>query len=422
MKEGKMALQTLSLSRPEQRNITAPVLNSNFWEVFGNGNSTEAGEAISDASAMQISTVFSCVRILAESVASLPLRLYSVSVQGRIQETAHPLAFLLSVAPNEEIVSFTLFETMVAHLALTGNAYVQVQRSADGTPVALWNLQPRLTEPYRLPSGTLAYKTTDGEIGGRSRILAAKDVLHVPLTSWDGISGLSPIMQAKRTLGLSIAAEKYGSRLFTNSAVPSLALTTAAKIRAEDRNKIRHDWEHLQTGASQHRIAILDQDMKLEKLSISNEEAQFLELRQYTRADIASLFRLPAHMVGELQKMSNSNTENMNLSFIVDTLRPYLSRIEAEITKKLLPREAGKLSLLQAQFDTTERLRGDYASQTAGAATGRQWGWLTANDVRRSMGLNEAGPALDVYINPVNMENSDRLLDAPVQKDLVPNV
>jgi HK97 family phage portal protein len=230
-------------------------------------------------------------------------------------------------------------------------------------------------------------------------------------------------MQAKRTLGLSIAAEKYGSRLFSNSAIPSVVLTTENKVKPEDRMKMRQDWEVLQGGKNQHRLAVLDQGLKVEKLSVTNEEAQFLELRQFTRAEIASLFRIPVHMVGELQKLSNSNTENMNLSFVVDTLRPYISRIEAEVTKKLLPREAGKPSSLQVQFDTSERLRGDTVAQTAGAATGRQWGWLTANDVRRSMGLNEGGPELDVYINPVNMENSRRLLDVPTpEKETVPNV
>ena len=413
-----MPLQTLGLSQPVRRSITAPVLNPGFWEVFGGGNGTEAGESISDATAMQITTVFACIRVLAESVASLPIKLYRVAPEGRIQDTVHPLSFLLSTAPNEEQTSFSFVETMVAHLALTGNSYAQIERNSDGLPIALWNLQPRQTEPYRLPTGMLAYKTTDGEGPGQSRILSAKDVLHIPLTSWDGICGLSPIMQAKRALGLSIAAEKYGSRLFTNGAVPQLTLTSDVKVKPEDKLKMRQDWEDMHSGVNQHRLAVIDQGMKVEKLSVTNEEAQFLELRQFTRTELAAIFKVPAHMVGDVQKLSNSNVESMNLAFLIDTLRPYLSRIEAEMAKKLLPRDAGKVSDFQVLFDTTERLRGDTASRTSTAATGRQWGWLTGNDVRRSMGLNDAGPELDVYINPVNMQNSDRLLEAP-QKDLV---
>jgi HK97 family phage portal protein len=421
-----MSLQTLGLTQPERRSITAPVLNPGMWEVFGGGNGTEAGEFISDSTAMQISTVFSCIRILAEGVASLPVKLYRVAPEGRIQDTLNPLSFLLSIAPNVEQTSFTFIETMVAHLALTGNAYAQIKRSADGSPIALWNLQPRQTEPYRLPTGVLAYKTTDGESTGQSRLLAAKDVLHVPLTSWDGICGLSPILQAKRSLGLSIAAEKYGSRLFTNGAVPQLTFTTDNKVRPEDKLQMRRDWETLQTGANQHRIAVLDSGMKIQKLSVTNQEAQFLELRGYSRSEIAAVFKVPLHMVGDNSKLTNANTENMNRQFVQGTLRPYLSRIEAEITKKLLPREPGKVSELEVQFDTTELLRGDTAAQTAAAATGVQFGWLNRNDVRRSMGLNEGGPELDAYLTPVNMHAAQKNLERTLrtlkpEKDLVPN-
>ena len=421
-----MAIQTLGLSPPERR--TSPLDNPAnslsspaAWGWLSGGRESAAGELINDVTALQITTVFSCIRILAESVASLPVKLFTLTDKGRIQELNNPLHYLLSVSPNEDMSSFTLFETLTCHLALTGNAYLQIQRSPDGSPLALWPLSPRLTVPVRLPNGTLAYKTSDGMTGGQTRILAAKDVIHVPLTSWDGLVGMSPIMQAKQSLGLAAAAEKFGARLFANSAVPQLAITTSHTVKPEDRAKMRKDWEALQVGSNQHRVAILDQDLKIEKLSITPEEGQFLETRHYTRADIAALFRVPAHMVGELQKLSNSNTENMNLSFVVDTLRPYLSRIEAEITRKLLTGDAGRQTNLTVQFDVTERLRGDTAAQTAGAAVGRQWGWLSGNDVRRSMGLNEGGPELDVYLNPINMQNAERLLDAPASTELVVN-
>jgi HK97 family phage portal protein len=421
-----MDLISLGLSPPERRatpfdNPAVSLSSTANWAWLSGGRDSAAGELINDVTALQITTVFSCIRVLAESVASLPVKLFTVTDKGRIQEINSPIHYLLSVSPNEEMSSFTLFETMMCHLALTGNAYVQIQRKSDGSPLALWPLNPRLTNPVRLPNGTLAYKTTDGEAGGQSRILAAADVIHVPLTSWDGLVGMSPIMQARQSLGLAAAAEKFGARLFANSAVPQLALTTTQLVKPEDKLKMRRDWEALQTGSSQHRVAVIDGDMKIEKLGITPEEGQFLETRHYTRADIAALFRVPAHMVGELQKLSNSNTENMNLSFVVDTLRPYLSRIEAELTRKLLPRETGKISNLTVQFDVTERLRGDYASQTAGAAAGRIGGWLTGNDVRRSMGLNEAGPELDVFLVPVNYQNADRLLNESAPTETVVN-
>jgi HK97 family phage portal protein len=421
-------LQTLGLSPPEIRsnpleNPSVPFAEGANWLWLGGGHETDAGELINDITAMQISTVFTCVRILAESVASLPLRLFTLSDRGKIQELVNPLHHLLSVSPNEEMSAFTWIETVVAHLALTGNSYTQIQRDSEGSPIALWPLHPRRTVPIRLPSGVLAFKTSDGMNGGETRILAARDVLHVPLTSFDGIVGMSPIMQAKRTLGLAVGAEKFGSRLFANFAVPQLALMTKKLVKPEDKQKMRQDWESLQTGSNQHRVAVLDQEMSLERLSITPEEGQFLQTQAYTRASIGALWRLPSHMLGSETKQTNSNVENMNLSFVVDTLRPYLTRIEAEITRKLLPREPGKLSTLTVAFDVTERLRGDSAAQAAWATAGRNGGWLSANDIRRSQGLNEGGPELDVFLSPVNYQNAKRLLvnvDGPPESS-VPN-
>jgi HK97 family phage portal protein len=265
-----------------------------------------------------------------------------------------------------------------------------------------------------LPNGDLAYRTSDGETGGRTRIIAAKDMLHPRLTSWDGILGMSPVTMARHALGLDQGAEKFGSRLFANSAVPSVVLTSPNKYKPEDKIKMRADFEALQTGHNQHRTAILDDGLSLLKLSLTAEESQFLETRKFSRAQIASIFRIPAHMVGELGKMSNSNTEQMSISFVTDTLQGYMSRLQAEITRKLLPREIGKPSNIEVLFDVTQRLKGDTTAQAAWATAGRNGGWLTANDVRRSFGLNEGpSPELDQYISPVNYVNSERLLDAP---------
>jgi HK97 family phage portal protein len=411
-----MELTTLGLTVPEKRsnplnNPSVPLSSPAVWGLLsGDGRGTEAGESVSWESSLQILTVFACVRVLAESIASLPIRLYTLTDRGRMVDYSHPLAHLLSFEPNSEMSSVDWVETVVSHLMISGNSYTQIERSTDGVPIGLWPLNPRKTEPVRLPNGNLAYRTSDGETGGRTRIIAAKDVLHPRLMSWDGLLGLSPVLQAKRSLGLAVAAEKYASRLFSNAGVPTLALSTEQQIKPEVKQQMRADWLQLQTGDNQHKIAILDSALKPIPLALTAEESQFLESRKYTRSDIAALFKIPPHYVGELSKMSNSNTEQQNLSFVIDTLRPLVSRLEAEISRKLLPREPGQPSKVQIQFDLTERLRGDFASQTTGASVGRNWGWLTANDVRRSFGLNEGGPELDVYLNPVNMQNSTALL------------
>jgi len=393
-------------------NPSVPLSLTGGWEwMFDGGRSTDAGETINDQTALKISTVYGCVRVLSESVASLPLRLLRVTPTGLVREVVDPLYSLLAIAPNVEMTAYMYWETVTFHLSLTGNSYSEIERTTDGAAIGLWPLNPRLTRAIRLPNGDLAFETQDGETGGNRRIIPAANMLHIPLMSWDGIVGLSPIMQAARALGLATAAEKFGSRLFANYATPNVALLAKQKYKPEDKVKMRQGWEELQSGSNQHRVAILDQDMDIKVLSITPEEGQFLETRVHQRSDICAIFRVPVHMVGSEQKLSNSNVEQMNLAFITDTLRPILSRIEAEVVKKLMPRDPGKGSTLTVQFDLSERQRGDTAAQVSLIAAGRQWGVLSANDGLRILGLPAAGPAEDVRMVPINMQNAERLLD-----------
>jgi HK97 family phage portal protein len=380
---------------------------------------SDAGEPINDHTALKISTVYSCLRVLAESIASLPVRLLRVTPQGRIQELDNPLAYLLSVAPNPEMTAFTYFETVTLHLNLSGNSYSQIERAEDGTPFALWPLNPHKTRVLRLPTGDLGYETQDGEVGGKWRFIAAKDMIHVPLLSRDGIVGLSPIQQAARSLGLAAASEKFGSRLFANNATPQLALVTKQSVKPEDKIKMRENWESLHSRQNQHRVAILDGDMTIEQLSITPEDAQFLQTRVHQRSDICAIFRVPVHMAGSEQKLSNSNVEQINLSFIVDTLRPLITRIEAELIRKLLPKQVGKVNDLTISFDLSERQRGDTAAQVSLIAAGRQWGVLSGNDCLRILGLPAAGAAEDVRMVPVNMINAEKLLTEPTPPETV---
>ena len=270
-------------------------------------------------------------------------------------------------------------------------------------------MNPRLTRPVRLPTGELAYETTDGQ----RRTLKAENVLHCPLTSFDGIVGLSPIQSCARTFGLDIAAEKFGARFFANFAMPKIAILSKKKVLPEDKAKMRNDWEALQSGSNQHRTAILDQETDVKVLSVSPEEAQFIATRVHQRSEICAMFRVPVHMAGSEQKLSNSNVEQINLSFILDTLRPLVTRIEAELVRKLLPSVPGESANLTVEFDMSERRRGDTAAQVSLITAGRQWGALTANDCLRMLGLPAAGTAEDVRMIPVNMVNAERLLDPP---------
>ncbi|WP_433963850.1 phage portal protein [Tunturiibacter gelidiferens] len=343
-----MKIQTLGLTQPEKRNSVlenpaVPLSSVAQWEFLGAGSDTEAAEIVNTNTALQLSTVFSCVKILAESVSSLPLNLYSKTATGRTLETAHPLSYLLGSEPNPEMDYVSWMEVCMSHLALTGNSYCQIQRDAEQNPIALWPLSPRQTHPYRLKNNQLVYRTEDG---GVQRMLAAADVLHVKTISFDGLLGMSPILQCKRLLGGQIAAEKYGSRFFANNATPSGILTMPAtmKVKPEDKPKMRADWESQQAGSNQHRVNILDQGATYQQISISPEEGQFLEVMQFNRAQIGSIYRISSHLLGSETRQTDANVESMNSSFLSQTLNPYLVKFESEISKKLLPRTPGQHS------------------------------------------------------------------------------
>src|ERR1035437_9636259 len=378
------------------------------WGWLSGGLGSDSGEVITPYTAMMVSTVAACVKTISESIASLPLVIYERSDAGRQVAYNHALYHLLADSPNDEMSAFTFWEWVTVSLCLHGNGYAQIQRDAQGTAIALWPLLANLTTPVRMLDGSIAYRTTDGQ--QQPRVLASKDCLHFLMGSHDGLIGLSPIQQARQAIGLARAAERYGSQLFKNSAVPAIAITIPGKLKPEDKTAARVDWERMQGESSQHRVAILDNGMSIEKLSISAEDSQFLQTRNYQRADIAAIFRIAPHLVGSTEKVSNSNLEQENLTLVTHTLRPWLSRLEAEVRRKLLPTTIGK-GVYVAEFDTAELTRGDTAAQSAALTAGIQGGWLNPNEDGHALNLNPGPDCLKVYHVPVNYQNAERLLD-----------
>jgi len=398
---------------------------SSIWNFLDGGGSrfNESGETINDYAAASISTVFCCVRILSDSVASLPCQIFRLNPTGKELDVDNWLLHLLTVESNPDTSAYSLFETLLVHLLLRGNGYIQVERNMAGEPMALWNLDPRKTEPVRLVNGQLAYKTSDGETAGHTRIVAAKDMLHVHQFSWDGIVGQSPIAMLRQTLGLAISQQKFSARSVANNSVPALVLTVPGKMKAEDKTKARTDWEEMNLGANQRRVSILDGGMGVETLGLSNDDQELLASRAFSRQEIAAAFRVPPNMVGDMTRLSNSNHEQQSLSFVTDSLTPILKRIEVEFKRKLLPPAPnGKPNTTVIMFDLRERLRGDFQSTMNAFGTGRQWGFYSVNDVRRELGEDTIGPEGDVYLTPVNMVNSDKTLETPpVQTQPVDN-
>lgn len=353
---------------------------------------TTSGRPVNERTAMQTTAVYACVRILAEAVASLPLHVYEYQDDGGKKLVHdHPLYYLLHDEPNPEMTSFVFRETLMSHLLIWGNAYAQIIRDGAGRVLGLYPLLPDKMEVQRDDKGNIYYvysrnsdeNPTFKEYGNIK--LKAEDVLHIPGLGFDGLIGYSPIAMAKNAVGMTLACEEYGASFFANGANPGGVLEHPGVLK--DPSKVRESWNSVYRGVSNaHKIAVLEEGMKYQQIGIPPEEAQFLETRKFQINEIARLYRIPPHMVGDLDKSSFSNIEQQSLEFVKYTLEPWVIRWEQSLQRSLLlPGEKGKYFI---KLNVDGLLRGDYQSRMNGYAVGRQNGWFSANDIREMENMN----------------------------------
>ena len=373
------------------------------------GGST-SGKFVNERTSMQMTAVYCCVRILSEAVAGLPLHLYRYTDSGgNEKDTENKLYFLLHDEPNAEMTSFVFRETMMTHLLLWGNAYAQIIRNGKGEVVGLYPLMPDRMNVDRDENGQLYYEYTRSTDDAKTMStrdmtvrLSPSDVLHIPGLGFDGLVGYSPIAMAKNAIGLAIATEEYGSKFFANGAAPSGVLEHPGVLK--DPAKLRDSWTQTFGGShNANKIAVLEEGVKYTPISISPNEAQFLETRKFQVDEIARIFRVPPHMIGDLEKSSFSNIENMSREFVTYTLDPWLVRIEQSMARALLTPEEKKDHFIK--FNVDGLLRGDYESRMNGYSIARQNGWMSANDIRRLEQLDEipAEEGGDLYLVNGNM-------------------
>lgn len=353
---------------------------------------TTSGKPVNERTAMQTTAVYACVRILAEAIASLPLHVYEYQDDGGKKLVHdHPLYYLLHDEPNPEMTSFVFRETLMSHLLIWGNAYAQIIRDGAGRVLGLYPLLPDKMDVQRDDKGNIYYvysRNSDEnpmfkEYGNIK--LKAEDVLHIPGLGFDGLIGYSPIAMAKNAVGMTLACEEYGASFFANGANPGGVLEHPGVLK--DPSKVRESWNSVYRGVSNaHKIAVLEEGMKYQQIGIPPEEAQFLETRKFQINEIARLYRIPPHMVGDLDKSSFSNIEQQSLEFVKYTLDPWVIRWEQSLQRSLLlPGEKGKYFI---KLNVDGLLRGDYQSRMNGYAVGRQNGWFSANDIREMENMN----------------------------------
>ena len=385
-------------------------------DVMG-ASESDAGVAVNERQALRLSAVQACVRVIAETLATLPLNVYQQIDGGKMQAKAHRLWPILHDEPNPMMTAVTFREAVTAQLLLWGNGYAEITRDRSGRVVALWPLPSDRTRPVRLNQKIVyetlvqpaldpfSYQISQDTPSGQPRFIDPDDVLHIPGLSFNGLVGMSPIQLARRTVGLTVAAEKFGALFFGNGSRPSGILTSPKVLRDEARRNIERSFQAATGRSEAQRAIVLEEGIKWEPMSVPPDEAQFLETRQFQIAEIARLYRVPLHMIQDLSRSTNNNIEQQSTDFVVNCLRPWAVRWEQEILRKLLG------GAFFAEHDLRGLLRGDFQSRMQGYQILRNAGVISANDIRESEGWNpiseeEGG---DVLLAPLNMTSLEQL-------------
>src|SRR5579871_41669 len=404
-------IQTLGLSVPttktEKRSNPSSPLQA-AWHLFSDGHGTEAGESVNPHSAMQLASVNACVSLISSSIASLPLLLYERQGASKVQLLGNPIHDLLAFQPNPESTPAVLWTEFLVSVLLHGNGYLEVTRNAAGGANGLWFLNPNYVRVYRNPKGDIQYDVTEGSI---KRTLPASSVIHVPAhPSGDGVTGVSFIRNAANVLGESLALDKFGQRFFRNYATPNVVLKHENKYKAEDKQRIRADWEALQTSANQHRVAVLDAGMSIQQLSLSAEDASWIKAKQFSREQIAGMFHVSTQLLSSEARVSGEVYSSQMLAFLELALKPWMHKIHQELLRKLFP---GQMSKYIIMHDWHSLLKSDPKSMIQSISVARQAGVYRTDELRELMGLNPVGGEVgELILAPVNTTDIEKLVGA----------
>lgn len=359
-----------------------------------------SSEHITPEEALKVGTVYACVRVIAETVATLPCILYRrLPNGGKERATDHPLYPVLHDAPNMIQDAVQFYEMMTGHVVLRGNAFAYIDYSAGGT--SLMPLHPAKVTVKTAEGGK--YKYYEYNDGGQSRTIRPEQMLHIFGLSSDGYKGLSPIDLAMRTISLAKKQETYADRMFTNQASPGGVLKHPGKLSKEAAERLKVDFERKYSGSDRAGATmLLEEGMEWQTVGLTNEQAQFIEGRKFSRGDIATWFRMPPHKIGDLERATFSNIEHQSIEFVTDTIRPWLVRWERALLKALFTPQERQEYFVEFLVDAI--IRGDIQTRYNAYAVGRQWGWLNVDEIRQKENMNPLPDGAGaVYLSPLNM-------------------
>lgn len=404
-----------------QRAIT---VDESPWAELIEGNATSSGVAVTPEKSLQVSAVYACVRLLAESIAMQPVHL--VRQRGRSRERLDPaesrLAWLMAVEPNSEMDAGELWRAVMVWMLLWGDAYAYVERNRGGAPVALWPLPTTAVNVGRTPSSRrLTYQVvTPQEMQGpgvpAAAALGPESILHFRAFGF-GLTGLSPIGQIRESVGTSIAAQQYAARFYQADAAPGSYITTEGNLDDKQYDRMKAQWREAHEGLTRaHKLAVLEGGAEWKSVSLSPKDAEFIATRKFEKVEIASIYGVPPHMIADVERSTSwgSGIEQQNIAFAQYSLAPWVDRLERVCRRQLVAPTLGPR--VRARWSMDGLLRGDTQARHNAYATGRQWGWYSTNDVRA---LEDMDPVAggDVYLQPMNMVPAGTVTEPPRADD-----
>lgn len=398
----------------------ASVNDESAWSTWSSVVGVASSGVLVDAPrALMASPVWACVRLIAESVATMPIIMYRrMADGGKERATDHPLYGLLHDSPNELQTAFGWKRAMMVHALLFGGGYSRIRPGVRGLVDSLEMIYPDNIRVEMLSGNGIRYQVRGDD--GVERPVNAEDIFHLPGLSLDGISGLSLVEYARESIGLSLAAQGYSSRFYSQNARPGGILKHPGKLTPEAAKRLAESWQagHASLQNAQ-KVAVLDQGVEWQQIGMTNEDAQLIAQLDWSTSDIARFFNVPLHMIQQMTKSTSwgSGIEEMGIEFVVFTLLPWLKNWEQLIAKRLILYP----QVYFAEFLMDSLLRGKQQDRYAAYATGRQWGWLSVNDVRRLENMNPVSDG-NAYLQPMNMQElgTEPALPQPTRAPSVP--
>ena len=371
--------------------------------LVSRGIETDSGAVVNEDTAMRVSAVYSCVKVLSEDIAKLPLIVYKRLPRGKERATDHWLQQLLD-EPNPWQTGFDFRSMLQAHTELSGVFYA-IKTVVRGEVRELLPVPPYRVTVEQFADWTLKYNVAWPD--GSTLPVPAENMFHHRGLSLDGINGMSPIAYQRETIGLAMQLLKHGARLFRNGATLGGVLEHPAAMSDGAAKRLKESFEEKYAGVDNaHKILLLEEGTKFNKTGLNAEEAQFLESRKFSRTEIAGFYRVPPHKIGDLDRATFSNVEQQSTDYVIDGLLPRITNLDQRIVRQLLPKAERKTYFVEHLVEGL--LRGDYATRMAGYQTAIQSGWVTRNEVREKENMNPGPAELDEFLTPLNMDDPSR--------------